>query len=172
MIDKNYIGKCGNCYWMEEYKNNKIYCYYYKHYYWKSETCSHYKSGYVTTAVCNVLGKNNCLDTLQKIKELRIMMDNDPDFERILDRYDRVGPIIAKSILEDYRKNKDNSLAQNLYDFYIKPTTKLYEEGKVFEAIEKYSTMEDILEDCFHLKTTDYTNIGETRLIKLKKSKL
>lgn len=166
--------KCGTCTWHEGenvYRPNiKIYCSYYKAYYYASETCNHYRGAYVTTVVCNILGKHEYQDTLVKIKELRTeVMEKDPEYNYLLTRYDKVGPRIAEYLENDYRKNKDNSLAKNLFDYYIEPTTKMYDEKKYMEAVEKYSAMEDVLEDCFNLKKVDYTNVGEARLIKQRK---
>lgn len=174
MKDKNYKGQCGNCVNSEYYKSSgrdiKIYCSYYKAYYYASDSCNHYRGAYVTTAVCNVLGKHEYQGTLAKIRELRTnVMEKDPNCKKLLDRYDEVGPIIGKRLMDDYSKNKDNSLAKSLFDYYIEPTTKMYDEGNYTGAIEKYSAMQDVLEDCFNLKQVDYTNVSEARLIKYKK---
>lgn len=174
MKDKNYYGKCGNCssadYYKSVGKNIKIYCSYYKAYYYADDSCKHYRGSYVTTAVCDILGKENFTDILKDMKELRIsIMEVDPDCKKLLARYDKTGPIIGKRLLDDYKKNKDNSLAQNLFDYYIEPTAKMYEAKNYIGAIEKYSAMQDVLEDCFNLKETDYTNLGVARLIKYKK---
>jgi hypothetical protein len=151
-------------------KNIRIYCSYYKAYYYADNTCNNYKGAYVTTAVCDILGKENFTDILNDIRNLRtLVMEKDPDCKKILDRYDDVGPIIGKRLMEDYKKNKDNSLAQNLFDYYIEPTAKMYEANDYIGAIEKYSSMQDVLEDIYRLKVTDYTNVGEARLIKYKK---
>ena len=45
----------------------------------------------------------------------------------------------------------------------------MYEANDYIGAIEKYSSMQDVLEDIYRLKVTDYTNVGEARLIKYKK---
>ena len=79
-------------------------------------------------------------------------MEKDSDYSKLLDRYDRVGPRIAEHIENDYKKNRDNSLAKNLYDYYIEPTVQMYDEKDYIGAIEKYSAMEDILEECYGLK--------------------
>lgn len=174
MKDKNYKNQCGNCVNSEYYKSVgrdiKIYCSYYKAYYYASNSCNHYRGAYVTTAVCNVLGKHEYKDTLTKIKKLRTeVMEKDPEYSNLLARYDKVGPRIAEYIESDYKKNKDNSLAKNLFDYYIEPTTRMYDEGDYIGAVEKYSAMEDVLEDCFNLKKVDYTNVGEARLIRYNK---
>ena len=174
MKDKYYAGKCGNCVNSDYYKtignNIKIYCSFYKAYYYADNKCNHYRGAYVTTCVCNILGKENFNDELTKIKKLRTMvMEKDPLYKKLLDRYDKVGPIIASRIQNEYMHKKDKSLANNLYNLYIKPTVEMYDNNDYIGAIEKYSSMEDVLEECFHLKTLDYTNIGEVRLIKYKK---
>ena len=174
MKDKNYKNQCGNCVNSDYYKtigrNIKIYCSFYKAYYYAVDTCKHYRGAYVTTAVCNVLGRHEHQDTLNKIKLLRTeVMEKDSDYDNLLERYDRVGPKIAEHIEKDYKRNKDNSLAKNLFDYYIEPTAKMYDEKDYDGAVEKYSAMEDILEECFGFKKVDYTNVGEARLIKTKK---
>ena len=72
-------------------------------------------------------------------------------------------------LIDDYKKTRDNTLAQKLFDYYIEPTAKMYEDKNYIGAIEKYSSMQDILEECYGLKQTNYTNVGEARLIKYKK---
>lgn len=173
---KNYefYEKCGTCSWHEGenvYRSNqKIYCGYYKSYYYADDTCNHYKGAYVTTAVCDILGRENCKDVLNDIKDLRtFVMEKDYDCKKLLDRYDKVGPIIQQKLIDDYKKTRDNTLAQKLFDYYIEPTAKMYEDKNYIGAIEKYSSMQDILEECYGLKQTNYTNVGEARLIKYKK---
>ena len=174
MKNKNFYGQCGNCVYSEPYKAvgkyNKIYCSLRRWICYESDTCKSYKGAYVTTAVCSILGKENFEDVLKDLQELRVsIMEIDPDCEKLLKRYDEVGPIIGRQLQEDYNKNKDNSLAMSLFKYYIEPTAKMIEVKDYMGAIEKYSAMEDILEDCFHLKQMDYTNVGEARLIKYKK---
>lgn len=174
MKDKNYYGQCGNCTYSSYYKTvgkyMKIWCSYYRTEYYASDSCNHYKGAYVTTAVCDILGKHEYNDILSKIKELRNeVMEKDSDYDKLLDRYDKVGPVIAGRLLDNYKRDKDNSLAKNLFDYYIEPTVKMYDEKDYLGAIEKYSAMEDVLEECFGVKKVDYTNVGETRLIKYKK---
>lgn len=174
MKDKNYKGQCGNCVESDYYKtigrDIKIYCSYYKAYYYADNSCKHYRGSYVTTAVCDILGRHEYKDTLVKIRELRTkVMEKDPNYKELLERYDRIGPKIAKHILNDYKRTKDQSLAQNLYNYYIGPTVKMYEDKDYVGAIEKYSAMEDILEDCYGFKKIDYANISDARLSKTKK---
>jgi len=172
--DKYYYGKCGNCVNSEYYKtiakNIKIYCSYYKAYYYADNTCNHYRGAYVTTAVCDILGKENFNEELTKIKELRIkIMEKDLLYKNILDRYDKVGPIIAKCLMDKYNNDKDKTLANNLYALYIKPTIEMYNDKDYIGAIEKYCLMEDTLEECFNLRITNHTNLSEIKIIKYRK---
>lgn len=175
MKDKYYYGKCGGCYYSVEDRNGKIYCTEYKKYYWKdtdASNCRYYKSGYVTSAVCDILGRHEYKNTLDKIKELRtVIMESDEDYDYILDRYDNIGPKIAKMIIDKYKIDKDSSLAKNLFDFYIEPTVQMYEKEDYFGAIEMYSKMEDVLESTFGFIKEGYTNVGQAKLIKDKKKR-
>ena len=76
-----------------------------------------------------------------------------------MNRYDFVAPSIAKRIEKDYQKNKDKSLAESLFNLYIKPVVDLYEKQRVFECIEKYSQMVDVLESCYNLDNRRLTNL-------------
>ncbi|MBR4618460.1 MAG: hypothetical protein IKO49_04055 [Bacilli bacterium] len=169
-----YDGKCGSCSYSEYYKSygrdEKIYCTYYGTYYWASDSCYHYRGSFIATAICEILGEKEHKEVLQKIREIRReVLEKDKDYNIVLERYDQVAPQIAAFIEEDYEKTNNNSLAVNIFNKYIKPTVELYNNGQIFQSIEKYSEMTDLLEKEYGFNNDDYSNIQVVTNIKNKK---
>ena len=169
-----YDNKCGTCSYSEYYKaygsNEKVYCTYYGQYFWADDSCYHYSGGFVATVICDILGEEKHKDALEKIKKIRReILDWDKDYKVVMDRYDQIAPKIAKQIKQDYIKNKDKSLAVSIFNYYIEPTVQLYENKKVFESIEKYSEMVDILEACYGFESKNYKNLDTVKNIQKKK---
>ena len=112
-----YEGKCGSCANFEEAKGNQLYdtgnscyvkgfCTWYRSYYYPDDSCvSHYKSRpsssncYITTLVCNRLGKEDNCEELETLRKFRNdVLQEDEKYASILFEYDTVGPQIAKEL--------------------------------------------------------------------------
>lgn len=113
-----------------------------------SEAC------YLTTIVCEILGKKDKCRELQILRTFREeYLKSDKQYHDLLCEYDIVGPIIASSIRNSL---KPKELADFLYETYIKETVKCIEEHKYLLAIEIYKYMVNELKKCVGIKEVKY----------------
>ncbi|MEE3344191.1 MAG: hypothetical protein VZS44_08895 [Bacilli bacterium] len=113
---------------------------------------------FVTTIVCQILGKNDNDIILQKLRWFRdnILQNNEGKYDDILKNYDTIGPIISNKIVND--KNREQK-AQNIY----KVLTKIYrtiEETNYDKACELYYLLIQSLIEEYNL-TALYNSILE-----------
>lgn len=100
---------------------------------------------YLTTAMCDVLGKaDNCfeLDTLRAFRSN--YMRRTTEGQQLLREYDLISPPIAEKLLISKSKNL---IAEKMLNDYINPAIELIEKGENLLAVEKYKEMVYFVED-------------------------
>ena len=171
ITDSQYASYCKyNGYKCDKLKNNKNKTNQNTHNPNNNNTSS---SCFITTVVCNILGKKDNDKLLNNLRFFRdnVLQQDKEKYTEILQSYDTVGPIIANCIIND--KNK-SEMSNGLYNIVLKPISKLIEQNKYNEACEKYYLMTLSLINYYGLKN-QYNNItdnnyGYEREIDIKKS--
>lgn len=94
---------------------------------------------FITTVVCDILGKKDNDKVLQTLREFRDnVLQKNKKYEDLLKGYDNIGPRIADAIVND----KDNKkLASFLYSDVIVPISKQIENKNYSRAINNYEIM-------------------------------
>lgn len=164
-MSRYYDYQCGGCVYFDfQGDNEKGYCSWYKTYYWPGETCDHqkprnYSSGcYITTIVCDILGKEDDCEVLENMRKLRSeYLQKDERFSSILMEYDYVGPEIAGLINKEFSETQDKEVWQKVYDNYLVRTCELVKENNFEEATNKYIQMVNSLKDYLGIKQKDIT---------------
>ena len=155
-----YEDQCGSCQFFEFAGSQlKGYCEWYKTYYYPDDSCSHYRGPnyvagcFITTVVCNILGKDDDCEVLNDLRKLRNdFMQKDKKYHPLLLEYDAIGPEIAENIEIEYQENEDKTLWQKVYYSYLEPTARLVKENKFDQAITKYVDMVNSLKDYYGIK--------------------
>jgi len=104
------------------------------------------KSGcFVTTAICNILGKNdNCyeLETLREFRDSKLLTDK--NLQDLVFEYYTISPKLV-----DILKNKDNKkeFAQYLLDKHINLIIQQIENNEKNKAIKSYKNMIKMIEE-------------------------
>lgn len=104
---------------------------------------------FITTIICNLLGKKDDYKILQSLREFRdnILQKNEKYYD-ILKEYDVIGPIIADCIINE----KDNEqIVKDTYHKSIIPIYYLIYHQKYEEAINRYQLMIQLLIDYYGL---------------------
>ncbi len=110
---------------------------------------------YITTVVVNILGMEDDCDLLMTLRKFRKeVLHPNPLYKDILLKYDALGPALAKAIAAS--KNC-LSLAEDLYNIYLKGCAKYIKAGQTEKAIALYSKMTNCLISTF----IDIQAIGE-----------
>lgn len=82
---------------------------------------------HITTAIVNILELPNCQE-LAILKDFRVRnMENNPKYADMLTKYDKLGPIVADSLI----KENDMGFAWELFSTYIKKTVELVVNGNL-----------------------------------------
>lgn len=105
---------------------------------------------YITTIVCEILGKNdndNTLETLRKFRDN--FLQKNRKYFGLLITYDIIGPIIAKKIREDENKEQ---IASNLYNLGIKKVAEYIDNNENEKAISLYTNMTQLLIDGYQIR--------------------
>lgn len=154
----NYDNRCGSCGYfgfVSDYK--KGYCEYYKAYYYPDDSCYHYKdrspSGgcYITTIVCDILGKEDDCDVLNTLRSFRNnYMQKNAEYSPLLMEYDVIGPKIAEAIRNDYTES-DKSFWEDYYDIYLMKTCDCIKNEEFNEAIKTYINMVESLKKYYSI---------------------
>lgn len=98
---------------------------------------------YVTTIVVRILGLEDDDRVLKSLRSLRKdHMQDDPRYRELLLKYDALGPIIARALELD---PDSFDVAIDLYNIYLKGGSKLFELGKISDAIALYEEMTENL---------------------------
>ena len=94
---------------------------------------------FITTIVCDILGKNDDDKVLNNLRMFRgNILQKDKEYYEILMDYDTIGPVIACCISHDKEKEK---MAQGLYDIVLSKVSKNIEEKDYEKAINNYQVM-------------------------------
>ena len=173
---QSYYDNCGNCEFYEfSSGNSKGFCSWYGSYYYPDESCSHQRNiskpeggCYITTITCNILGYSDDSPILNSLRGLRDnVMQKDEKYAKLLMIYDAVGPQIASTILEQYYEDKDKKIPLAIYNLYLVPAAKLYDNKQYEDSINKYIDMIEKLESIYKIdihnidvKDYDYTKGG------------
>lgn len=111
----------------------------------------HWGFGHITTAIYQILGlkKDEVYNNIIFLRDE--VMEKDPKYRNVLNKYDDLGRKIAENMkLDDVRENgemfsKATKLCFALYESFILPVSKLVKEERYDEAISMYWCMFDIL---------------------------
>lgn len=105
---------------------------------------------FITTIVCNILGKRDDDKVLNNLRYFReeVLKQDEKYFEILMD-YDVIGPVIACNIAHDKDKK---TLATGLYDNVLSRVSKNIEEKEYEKAINNYTVMVLSLISYYHLK--------------------
>lgn len=178
----SYDRQCGNCLEFKDKDNTKKlfdtryaksekgYCEYYGYYYWADDSCSyHYKDRdtyvpsacYITTIICDVLEFEDDCSVLTNLRKFRDnVMQKDPKYLKLLLEYDVIGPKIADSIRDEYKKTQDKEMWIQFYNFYLAPTSNLIADNKYEDAITRYMEMISSLKEYFCFENIDLEQIA------------
>ena len=162
-----YETQCGGCiYYDFQGDNYKGHCSYYGSYYYPGDSCSHQKpressssSCYITTIVCNLMGKDDNCDVLNTLRSFRgSFLQKDEKYAKILYEYDTVGPIIASNLNEQFskmdRNNKEFDKVEYLYN-YLGAVANLIKNKEYDFAVSKYEELTLSLKDYYGIKYVD-----------------
>ena len=135
------------------------------HFYW-------YTHQYIVTAVLKKLFPSMKTPEFEISRDFRTRVENAQSCKSSLDRYDIVGPILARIV------ENDNELVKDIYINTIIPVTALIYQGKDNEALILYMKMvRDLIEKVKEplqnsINTTiPYIVINQTNLTKMPNSK-
>ena len=109
---------------------------------WKN--CPVYKKSsgngcYLTTVMCEVLGKDDKCTELETLRNFRdSYMKKDEKYTDILVDYDLIGPILSDKILDD--ENCEN-IAHSMKSYYIDDAIEAIREEQFEDAIDIYMDM-------------------------------
>ncbi len=162
-MSRYYDNQCGGCvYYDFQGDNVKGYCSWYRTYYWPGETCDNQKprnySGgcYITTIVCDILGKEDGCEVLENMRRLRgEYLQKSEKFKGILMEYDYVGPEIAGLINKEYSETHDKEVWQGIYDTYLVSASESVKKNDFEGATNKYVQMVNSLKDYLGIKQKD-----------------
>lgn len=136
LSDQNKYGDCYCSRWGKYYDPDSSGCSYND---CESDGQEHGGGCYLTTAMCNVLGKeDDCyeLNTLRVFREK--YMRNDEEGKKLLKEYDRISPPIASRLLSSERKEE---IASNMLKTFINIAIEKINGGNNIEAINIYKNM-------------------------------
>ena len=127
---------------------------------------------FITTIVCNILGKSDDDEVLNVLRDFRDnVLQSDSKYSDVLKNYDTIGPVIANSILNDSESEK---MASNVYSNMILPIVLLIENKEYDRAVSNYEKMTLSLVDCYgyreyfeNLKNNNYGYIDNEFELKM-----
>lgn len=94
---------------------------------------------YLTTCMCNILGKEDNCNTLNTLRAFRDnYMKQDPKYDVILEDYRKVGPIISGRIEDDENSYEIATIMKNNY---IDEAIEFINEEKYNDAVNIYLAM-------------------------------
>lgn len=100
---------------------------------------------YVTTAVCNSLGKPEDCEEIRLLKNYRdTYLSNEPDGKELIDKYYDIAPTIVNRI----NKSEDSgAIYKQIYNNYINPCIRYIESDRMAECKDLYVKMMHNLND-------------------------
>ena len=104
---------------------------------------------YITTAVCESLGKPDDCYELNLLRDYRdgYLMER-PEGEALVQEYYDIAPTIVKRI---GRRSDAGTIYQGIYDQYLKPCIRLIEEGDQAACQQVYTDMVQTLKETYFL---------------------
>jgi hypothetical protein len=94
---------------------------------------------FITTAICDILGKADDCDELQTLRQFRnTYMLSDTERRGLVDLYYETAPAIAKRMRENDDRHQE---ATSLYDEHIAPAVDAIKAGRDEEGMRIYSAM-------------------------------
>lgn len=147
---------CSHLDWSDKNKYGDCYCSYIGKYVDPdSPGCSHNDKEtngrddgggcYLTTAMCNVLGKADDCFELESLRAFREnYMRKDEEGTKLLSEYDTISPPIAKELEQSENRV---SIANDMLNCYINPAIDMISKGENRQAIEKYKEMVDFVKE-------------------------
>lgn len=113
---------------------------------------------YITTLICSILGYTDHCYVLTEMRNFRNnIMQKEAIYFDILLEYDVIGPIIARSIYEDYEERENKDMWVRFYQLYLLKTADLISSKKYTEAVSKYEQMMNVLKNYFGIHDMDLT---------------
>ena len=104
---------------------------------------------YLTTMVSTILGQDDKGYVLTTLRNFRkSVLQQDSTYKQLLVEYDIIGPILAKRLENDSRREM---IARNLYENILKKVLENLEKGNKEEAIKLYKGMTYGLQVCYGL---------------------
>lgn len=98
---------------------------------------------YITTLVVHILGLGDRCQELMSLRSLRDdFMQKSPEYKEMLLKYDVLGPIISRCILNDPNREQ---LAIDIFNVYIKYCAKKVQNGEFDQAVQFYNEMTETL---------------------------
>lgn len=124
---------------------------------------------YLTTAICNILNYDDDCNYLEKLRYFRDnIMLNDKKYYDLLVEYNIVGPMIAKSLIEDENRKE---ISINLLINYIVPVYFKINNHRYNEATSIYIDMVNNLKNHYGLEDILIIKKDNTFLPKIKTKK-
>lgn len=106
--------------------------------------CGHKEGCFISTAVCQILGKTDNCEELKLLRNFRDnFLANNPSLQSIVDEYYVISPQIADALRDNPHRYK---IAKDILDCHINPILILIKDGRNIEAISSYRTMVDKLQ--------------------------
>ena len=162
--------QCGSCYWLRDYYVDtrlfegspceKGHCIELGSFYYPDDSiCRSYKDRdnysyspdnncYITTIVCDRLGKEDACFELQTLRRFRKdVLQVDSKYSELLYEYDSIGPEIAKKLVDE-----DSDVVSKIFTSFIKPIVGLINSRNNEEAINRYITLTEYLEDYYGIE--------------------
>lgn len=116
-----------------------------------SESKQNSSGCYITTALCDILKMPDNNPYLQTLRIFRKeILQKNPQYFSILIHYDLIGPMIAKNMM---REEKKEAIAYQLLENFIKPVVLLVQNKKTKEAVDLYVLMTNELAARYQIPT-------------------
>ena len=108
-----------------------------------SEECRSSSGCYLTTITCEIMGLDDDSYYLQTLRNFRKnVLQKNKKYKQLLVEYDIIGPIIARKLKQD---NKKDMIALNLLNLGISKTVYHILNNDNLNAIKTYMTMTELL---------------------------
>ena len=109
----------------------------------------HKKYCYITTAVCEVLGRPDDCYELNLLRDYRdTYLASLPDGDELIRRYYDVAPSIVKHIGQSARPD---TIYEDIWKEYIRPCIRMIEDGEQEKCLERYEEMVLTLEEQYFI---------------------
>ena len=165
MNTNDYVGHKDNCYCTERrqyYNLHERKCRYYEYDKYKDYYDLNHR-WHVVSAIIEKLDLKDSYECISILHNFRKdFLEKDEKYELLLHKYDFVGPVIAKCILEDEDSTK---LCEGLAREFLADIIFMIKDGNNEEALAKYIEMIDLLSNIYQSEIMEYS---EKKKIKIK----